>query len=182
MRVTTVAGVCARIARAFVVATAMTLAICVAIAVGATVARAQDNTGVTTAPGGMDSGDGVEPGSSPGDSMNSDMQTSDPSMPPPMAKMHVRSPITGSMMAAPPYGLAPLKIGFFVLADDPEGIGFLTYSWNFGDGTVSSLPPELYIFHTYQNPGTYSCELTITTVDGRAQTFRQGVVVKAAGD
>ena len=48
--------------------------------------------------------------------------------------------------------------------------------------TVSSLPPELYIFHTYQNPGTYSCELTITTVDGRSQTFRQGVVVKAAGD
>jgi hypothetical protein len=175
MRVTTVAGICAKIALSLAVLMTM------AIAISPKVVRAQDNTGVTTAPGGMDSGDGVEPGSS-GDSMNSDMQTSDPSMPPPMAKMHIRSPITGSMMAAPPYGLAPLKIGFFVLADDPEGIGFLTYSWNFGDGTVSSLPPELYIFHTYQNPGTYSCELTITTVDGRSQTFRQGVVVKAAGD
>ena len=176
MRPRTAIGLCARIALSFTVATAL------AVATSAQVARAQDNTGVTTAPGGMDSGDSVEPGSGSGDSMNSDMPASDPSMPPPMAKMHIRSPITGSMMAAPPYGLAPLKIGFFVLADDPEGIGFLTYSWNFGDGTVSSLPPELYIFHTYQNPGTYSCALTITTVDGRSQTFRQGVVVKAAGD
>jgi hypothetical protein len=178
MRLTTVAGVCAKIALSIVTVIAMAMT----VAISARVARAQDNAGVTTAPGGMDSGDGVEPGTSSGDQMNSDMQASDQSMAPPMAKMHIRSPVTGSMMAAPNYGLAPLKIGFFVLADDPEGIGFLTYSWNFGDGTVSSLPPELYIFHTYQNPGTYSCELTITTVDGRSQTFRQGVVVKAAGD
>jgi PKD repeat protein len=96
--------------------------------------------------------------------------------------MHIREPITGSMMAAPPYGLAPMQVGFFVLANDPEGIGFLTYSWNFGDGTVSALPPELYIFHNYMMPGNYICSLTITTVDGRSQTFRQGVVVKAPGD
>jgi PKD domain len=145
------------------------------------VVRAQDDSGGSmgspngTQPGGMDS-------NGAGDSMNSDMPANDPSMAPPMAKMHMRQPISGSMMAAPPYGLAPMKVGFFVLADDPEGIGFLTYSWNFGDGTVSSLPPELYIFHTYQNAGTYACSLTITTVDGRSQTFRQGVVVKAPGD
>src|ERR1700686_4992793 len=110
--------------------------------------------------------------------MDPSMPANDPSMAPPLAKMHIRQPITGSMMAAPPYGLAPMRVGFFVLADDPEGLGFLTYSWNFGDGTVSALPPELYIFHTYTNPGTYACSLTITTVDGRSQTFRQGVVVK----
>src|SRR5580692_5251605 len=140
------------------------------------VVRAQDDSGSMgspngTQPGGMDS-------NGAGGSMNSDMPANDPSMAPPMAKMHMRQPISGSMMAAPPYGLAPMKVGFFVLADDPEGIGFLTYSWNFGDGTVSSLPPELYIFHTYQNPGTYVCILTIKTTDGRSKTFVQGVDVQ----
>jgi hypothetical protein len=99
--------------------------------------------------------------------------------PAPMARVRILQPITGSMMVAPPYGNAPLKVGFFVLADDPEDIGFLTYQWNFGDGTVSSLPPELYIFHTYANPGNYVCSLVIKTTDGRSQTFFQGVIVKA---
>ncbi len=106
------------------------------------------------------------------------MAVSDPSMPPPMPKLHLPGQITGSMLAAPPYGFAPMKVGFFVLADDPEGLGFLTYSWNFGDGTVSALPPELYIFHTYKKPGSYLCLLTVKTVDGRSKTFMQGVLVK----
>jgi PKD domain len=103
----------------------------------------------------------------------------DPSQPPPMQPIRIMQPITGSMAVAPPYGVAPLKVGFFVLANDPEGVGFLTYSWNFGDGTVSSLPPELYIFHTYNSAGTYVCTLTIKTVDGRSRTFVQGVDVRA---
>lgn len=82
------------------------------------------------------------------------------------------------MMVTPPYGNAPLKVGFFVIANDPENIGFLTFQWNFGDGTVSALPPELYIFHTYANPGNYLCSLVIKTVDGRSKTFFQGVIVK----
>jgi hypothetical protein len=138
------------------------------LALNPTVLRAQDDSG------GM-GGLGM-PGS------DASMPANDPSMPPPMAKMRIPQQITGSMMVAPPYGLAPLQVGFFVLADDPEGLGFLTYSWNFGDGTVSALPPELYIFHTYQNPGTYLCSLVVKTVDGREKTFMQGVVVKAAGD
>jgi hypothetical protein len=104
--------------------------------------------------------------------------TPDSSMAPPMEPMRIPRPITGSMAVSPPYGSAPLRVGFFVLATDPEDIGFLTYSWNFGDGTVSSLPPELYIFHTYQNPGTYVCSLTIKTTDGRSRTFLQGVNVQ----
>jgi len=97
---------------------------------------------------------------------------------PPLERVQIRQPITGSMLVSPPYGIAPLKVGFFVLANDPEAIGFLTYSWNFGDGTVSSLPPELYIFHTYPKPGTYLCSLVIKTVDGRSKSFFQGVIVK----
>jgi PKD domain len=98
----------------------------------------------------------------------------------PIPNLHILQPVRGSMMVSPPYGSAPLRVGFFVLANDPEGLGFLTYSWNFGDGTVSSLPPELYIFHTYQRPGTYVCELTTTTLDGRKATLFQGVIVQPA--
>jgi PKD domain-containing protein len=98
--------------------------------------------------------------------------------PAPISNLHIPQPVRGSMMASPPYGRAPLAVGFFVLANDPEGLGFLTYSWNFGDGAVSSLPPESYLFHTYQKPGSYVCELTMTTVDGRRATVFQGVIVQ----
>ena len=132
--------------------------------------------------------------------------TTEGAEPPPIHSVRVRQPVSGSMMVTPPYGSAPLRVGFFVLAADPEEIGFLTYQWNFGDctfvvglwqvadmeragrvfvlnfgdGTVSSLPPELYIFHTYAKPGNYVCSLVIKTVDGRSKTFFQGVVVKDA--
>ena len=153
----------------------------VALATGPTVARAQNEGGGATGSANGTDSNGMDSSNGGGDAGTSG-SSADTSMAPPMAKMHIRQPVTGSMMAAPPYGLAPMRVGFFVLADDPEGLGFLTYSWNFGDGTVSALPPELYIFHTYFKPGTYACTLTVTTVDGRSQTFRQGVVVKAPGD
>jgi hypothetical protein len=101
----------------------------------------------------------------------------DPGMPAPLENLHIPQPVRGSMLVSPPSGNAPLRVGFFVLASDPEGLGFLTYSWNFGDGTVSSLPPEMYIFHTYHKPGSYVCQLTATTVDGRKASFFQGVIV-----
>ena len=154
-------------AGAFAMLLAMT-----AIALTPIASRAQDEGGSAM---GRGSDSALKNPSLPGDSSIA----ADPAMAPPMERMHIRQPVTGSMMAAPPYGVAPMNVGFFVLADDPEGIGFLTYSWNFGDGTVSALPPELYIFHTYKMPGTYVCSLTIKTVDGRSQIFRQGVVVKA---
>lgn len=101
-------------------------------------------------------------------------------MPAPIPNLHIPQSVRGSMLVSPPYGKAPLRVGFFVLAHDPEGVGFLTYSWNFGDGTVSSLPPKQYIFHTYQKPGSYVCALTATTVDGRKATLMRGVIVGPA--
>jgi len=99
-------------------------------------------------------------------------------LPAPIARVPLRQPITGTMMVSPPYGVAPLKVGFFVTAADPENIGFLTYQWNFGDGTVSSLPPEMYIFHTYHDPGNYVCTLIVKTADGRQETLFTGVLVR----
>jgi len=97
---------------------------------------------------------------------------------PKMGSLEIREPLTGTMMVSPPYGVAPLKVGFFVMAQDPDNIGFLTYQWNFGDGTVSSLPPEMYIFHTYHVPGNYVCTLIVKTSDGRQKTMFTGVLVR----
>ena len=44
-------------------------------------------------------------------------------------------------------------VGFFVNTVDPEGKGFVSYVWNFGDGQVSMDPP-LTFFHTYNIPGS----------------------------
>ena len=58
-----------------------------------------------------------------------------------------------TMTAVPGYGPAPLTVGFFVNTVDPEGKGFVSYVWNFGDGQVSMDPP-LTFFHTYTTAGT----------------------------
>ncbi|HKV53743.1 MAG TPA: PKD domain-containing protein [Candidatus Binataceae bacterium] len=118
-----------------------------------------------------------------GDELNGIGPMAEPSpannqMPAPVPNLRILQPVHASMMVSPPYGIAPLSVGFFVIASDPEQIGFLTYSWNFGDGSVSSLPPEMYIFHTYHQPGNYVCTLTMTTVDGRKNTVFQGVLVR----
>lgn len=102
--------------------------------------------------------------------------------PPPVPRIRVMQPLSGTLMASPPYGNAPLNVGFFVLAQDPENLGFLTYQWNFGDGTVSSLPPEMYIFHRYAAPGNYVVTLVAKTPDGRSITLVQGVLVKPPQD
>jgi hypothetical protein len=131
---------------------------------------------------------GLESQTRPGTSSESDAAgpmasptQSNDQAPAPIANLRIPQPVRGSMMVSPPYGSAPLTVGFFVLANDPEGLGFLTYSWNFGDGNVSSLPPESYLHHTYQKPGSYVCELTMTTVDGRKFAVFQGVVVEPKG-
>jgi hypothetical protein len=174
MRLGRIVAVFMMVALIATIAIALNPAVLLAQYEGGSSTGSDNNQGMSMNPS-MPSNDG---------SMSSDdasMPTDDPSMPPPMTRMRITQEITGSMMVSPPYGIAPMKVGFFVIADDPEGQGFLTYSWNFGDGTVSSLPPELYIFHNYQNPGSYLCTLTVKTVDGRSQTFMQGVLVKAPG-
>ncbi len=82
-----------------------------------------------------------------------------------------------TMTAVPGYGRAPLSVGFFVNTVDPEGKGFVSYVWNFGDGQVSMDPP-LTFFHTYSRPGTYMATVNATTADGRTATAYAGVTVR----
>jgi PKD repeat protein len=82
-----------------------------------------------------------------------------------------------TMTAVPGYGPAPLTVGFFVNTVDPEGKGFVSYVWNFGDGQVSMDPP-LTFFHTYSKTGTYVATVNATTSDGRTAISYVGVTVR----
>jgi PKD repeat protein len=82
-----------------------------------------------------------------------------------------------TMTAVPGYGAAPLTVGFFVNTVDPEGKGFVSYVWNFGDGQVSMDPP-LTFFHTYAKTGTYVATVNATTSDGRTAISYVGVTVR----
>jgi PKD repeat protein len=79
------------------------------------------------------------------------------------------------LQTLPAYGPAPLTVGFFVSSVDPETV-LQSFTWNFGDGQASMLPPTA-LFHTYRNPGSYVVTVTVTTADGHQATSFAGVVV-----
>ena len=147
----------------------------IVIAIAPAPVRAQNNQINNGIGGSSDMNANLEMNRVPGMERN---ETPDSMRNPPMGSLEIREPVTGTMLVSPPYGNAPLRVGFFVVATDPENIGFLTYQWNFGDGTVSALPPEKYIPHLYKAPGNYVCSLTLKTVDGRSKTIFTGVVVR----
>jgi len=93
--------------------------------------------------------------------------------------MELRPPPMVAMTADPPYGLAPLTVGFLVVPTDPDNADFISYRWNFGNGSVGTLPP-LMTYATYTNPGTYTVTLTAATADGRSVTAFTSVTVHAA--
>ncbi|MGH7907669.1 MAG: PKD domain-containing protein [Candidatus Binataceae bacterium] len=86
-------------------------------------------------------------------------------------------PLTISIFAAPSFGTAPLSCGLFMNSPDMGDDPFVSYLWNFGDGTVSNLPPMTF-FHTFAKPGTYVVTLTAVTQSGRMATALTGVVVR----
>jgi PKD repeat protein len=84
-----------------------------------------------------------------------------------------------SLMAQPQYGKSPLTVDFFVIEQgSPQTAASTTYAWNFGDGTMSSLPPQAFVAHVYQRPGTYFCSLIIMSTQSGAGTLLTSVLVR----
>ncbi len=83
-----------------------------------------------------------------------------------------------SLMAQPQYGMSPLMVDFFVIQGSPQTDSSTTYQWSFGDGTVSSLPPQAFIAHVYSHPGTYFCSVIMMSPQGQATTLLASVIVR----
>jgi PKD repeat protein len=68
-------------------------------------------------------------------------------------------------------GVAPLSVQFSATASDPEG-STLTFSWNFGDGTVSSAQNPA---KTYNSEGSFTANVTVS--DGTNSTKSADLVI-----
>jgi PKD repeat protein/glucose/arabinose dehydrogenase len=84
--------------------------------------------------------------------------------------------------ADPVSGIAPLKVAFTGDAADPDGQpgDTLTYEWDFGvPGTTADTSTERNPSYTYQNPGTYTAELTVTDPSGQRGHEEVDIVVQS---
>ncbi|MEH6746450.1 MAG: PKD domain-containing protein, partial [Maribacter arcticus] len=64
--------------------------------------------------------------------------------------------------ATPVFGAFPLDVSF-TGSGSTDNIGISSYSWDFGDGEISSIPdPD----HTYISAGLYTAVLTVIDTDG----------------
>lgn len=94
-----------------------------------------------------------------------------------MPTMAPAQPALGvTMLGEPTYGAAPLAVDFLVTMADPPSS--LVYQWDFGDGSVSSLPASTVIPHVYEHAGTYLCALVVTASQGRSATVFTTIVVR----
>jgi PKD repeat protein len=84
------------------------------------------------------------------------------------------------LQAIPGYGVAPMTVGFLVQNGNPQSGEFVSYRWNFGDGSVSNMPPQA-ILHTYTQPGSYVVTVTATTSSGYNASGFAGVIVRPSG-
>ncbi|WP_242528046.1 PKD domain-containing protein [Allomuricauda sp. CAU 1633] len=68
--------------------------------------------------------------------------------------------------ASPESGIAPLEVSF-IGSGSTDDVGIITYAWDFMDGGTSAEANPTYTFNT---PGTYDVELTVTDGGGLTDT------------
>jgi hypothetical protein len=84
--------------------------------------------------------------------------------------------LSATLLGEPFYGTAPLTVDFYVGLASLQAP--LQYQWQFGDGAVSSQPPNAYMQHVYEKPGTYQCSVTLMNAQGRSTTLSTSIVVQ----
>ena len=81
-------------------------------------------------------------------------------------------PPTAGFAASPRSGEAPLTVQF-TDQSDPGSASITSRQWSFDDGGASSSRSPS---HTYQNPGTYTVSLTVTTPVGSDTERKTGYI------
>ena len=80
--------------------------------------------------------------------------------------------------ALPPFGVAPLNVSFDASQSFDNGT-IESYEWNFDDGTAGS---GEQVAHTFQSPGTYVVQLTLTDNEGKSGIATKTIVATAPPD
>ncbi len=83
-----------------------------------------------------------------------------------MQQTQANQPPTASASASTTTGTSPLIVNFTGSGTDPDGT-IISYNWDFGDGTTSSLQNPS---HQYSQAGTYTSTLTVTDDSGAQDT------------
>jgi len=83
-------------------------------------------------------------------------------------------PLEASVNASPVSGIAPLAVSF--TSNASGGVEPYTYSWDFGDGSSSTLKNPA---HTFSQSGNFSATLTITDVEGSQDSDSVTISVSA---
>ncbi|HTU86697.1 MAG TPA: PKD domain-containing protein [Solirubrobacteraceae bacterium] len=89
-------------------------------------------------------------------------------------QINVDTPPTASFTASPSQP-APGAVVTFNGSGSSDTVGYVSYSWNFGDSspTSSSVQPQ----HSYASPGKYNVVLTVTNDAGESSQATQTVTV-----
>lgn len=85
----------------------------------------------------------------------------------------INTPPTAQFSATPPQGCAPHQLNFADLSAG-AGVAITGWTWDFGDGNVSSLQNPT---HTYPAPGLYTVSLTAVDANGCDATVTETVEV-----
>ncbi|WP_317196481.1 PKD domain-containing protein [Robertkochia flava] len=75
-------------------------------------------------------------------------------------------------------GEAPLEVNFTGSGSSPGDHAIASYEWDFGDGVTSA---ETDPVHTYESPGQYTAILTVTDVQGNADSASKTIEVFLTG-
>ena len=87
----------------------------------------------------------------------------------------VNQPPVIQASANPTNGQAPLLVSFTAAGTDSDGV-IVSYSWDFGDGGIST---EQNSTHIYNTPGTYQATVTVTDNDGATNSAAVTITVEA---
>lgn len=83
-----------------------------------------------------------------------------------------------NLVAQPDSGFAPLEVALSANARDPEGKS-LTYNWSIG---AESPEGDATLTYTFEEPGEYTVELTVSDGDFDSETDSVTIIVYGEGD
>ncbi|MFB6084096.1 MAG: PKD domain-containing protein [Halorientalis sp.] len=75
------------------------------------------------------------------------------------------------------YSFSVGPVGLFGASGEIDGAPPQSYEWTFHDGTTKTGPEVRY---TYDDPGTYDYELTLTGVDGTTKSFAGTITIRSS--